>query len=426
MKILIVDDEKLIAQGVAYVIKQFGAEYGAVDTAFSGSEALEKMGAARYDLTITDVSMPGLSGLDLIEEAKKRGLCGDFCVLSGYSEFEYARTALQLGVEDYLLKPVDKGKLKKMLEAFREKQLSRSRALRRNLENLLADCLFGSVEPKDAWPFGSPLSAVVAESLFGTPRGFVSRQDFSRFLDEGLVQAVVHIRHLPAFVLFGPAESRPRLVELLSAGFPHMSIGSATGSFMPAGADAGYGAALRSLYRDALHAALTAHCFLDRQCLDAAEFPRPKEPALLAEALKAGLRADVPQDRLLLYQICWRSLDAAGSEPVQRDKSNPYVAKMVALVDEHFAEDLTLASVARDIGLNPEYAGKLFRAEEGQSFADYLNRYRIARILECIAQDPALSFEQLAPCMGFQNLRNFYRIFKRLMQTTPGQYKASL
>lgn len=261
MKILIVDDEKLIAQGVAYVIKQFGAEYGAVDTAFSGSEALEKMGAARYDLTITDVSMPGLSGLDLIEEAKKRGLCGDFCVLSGYSEFEYARTALQLGVEDYLLKPVDKGKLKKMLEAFREKQLSRSRALRRNLENLLADCLFGSVEPKDAWPFGSPLSAVVAESLFGTPRGFVSRQDFSRFLDEGLVQAVVHIRHLPAFVLFGPAESRPRLVELLSAGFPHMSIGSATGSFMPAGADAGYGAALRSLYRDALHAALTAHCF---------------------------------------------------------------------------------------------------------------------------------------------------------------------
>ena len=159
MKILIVDDEKLIAQGVAYVIKQFGAEYGAVDTAFSGSEALEKMGAARYDLTITDVSMPGLSGLDLIEEAKKRGLCGDFCVLSGYSEFEYARTALQLGVEDYLLKPVDKGKLKKMLEAFREKQLSRSRALRRNLENLLADCLFGSVEPKDAWPFGSPLSA---------------------------------------------------------------------------------------------------------------------------------------------------------------------------------------------------------------------------------------------------------------------------
>lgn len=78
MKILIVDDEKLIAQGVAYVIRQFGEDYGPVDAAFSGSEALEKMEAARYDLTITDVAMPGLSGLDLIQEAKARGLCDDF------------------------------------------------------------------------------------------------------------------------------------------------------------------------------------------------------------------------------------------------------------------------------------------------------------------------------------------------------------
>ena len=45
MKILIVDDEKLIAQGAAYIIRQFGADYDPVDTAFSGREALEKMTA---------------------------------------------------------------------------------------------------------------------------------------------------------------------------------------------------------------------------------------------------------------------------------------------------------------------------------------------------------------------------------------------
>lgn len=70
MKILVVDDERLIAQGVAYIIRQFGPDYESVDTAFSGQEALEKMTAARYDLLITDVSMPGLSGLDLIEETR--------------------------------------------------------------------------------------------------------------------------------------------------------------------------------------------------------------------------------------------------------------------------------------------------------------------------------------------------------------------
>lgn len=233
---------------------------------------------------------------------------------------------------------------------------------------------------------------------------------------------MVHIRHLPAFVLLGPLEHQASLLEFLSSGFPHMSLGFASGN---SGAPSD-GAGLRSLYRDALHAALTAHCFLDRQCLNASEFPRQEDPGRLAQALKERLHVNAAQDRLLLYQICWQSLDAADSGSAQGDKTNPYVAKMVALVDKHFAEDLTLAGAARDIGLNSEYAGKLFRAQEGQSFSDYLNRYRIARILECIARDPGLSFEQLAPCMGFPDLRNFYRIFKRLMQTTPGQYKSSL
>lgn len=425
MKILVVDDEKLIAQGVAYIIRQFESDYESVDMAFSGQEALDKMTAARYDLLITDVSMPGLSGLDLVEEARKRGLCEDFCILSGYSEFEYARTALRLGVEDYLLKPVDKAKLKKMLEAFSEKQQSRRLAMRRSWESAAADCLFGGYEPKERWLFNGTLSAVVAESLFITPPGQLSRQSFSPCLEKGLVQAVVHIRHLPAFVLLGPAKHQARLLEFLSAAFPHMSLGYASGSLLADSRPDG-GAGLRSLYRDALHAALTAHCFLDRQCLDASEFSRPKKQEDLAGALKASFQIDAAQDRLLLYQICWQNLDAADSGSAQRNKSNPYVAKMVAIVDEHFAENLSLAGVASDIGLNPEYAGKLFRAEERQSFSEYLNRYRIARILECMAQDPSLSFEQLAPCMGFQDLRNFYRIFKRLMQTTPGKYKSSL
>lgn len=422
MRILVVDDERLIAQGVAYVIRQFGSDYESVDTAFSGQEALEKMAAARYDLLITDVSMPGLSGLDLIEAAKTRALCDNFCILSGYSEFEYARTALSLGVEDYLLKPVDKSKLKKMLDTFSEKQANRSLALRRDWENTLADCLFGGFEPKDMWPIKGPSLAIVVESLFKTSLAAVSRRDFSPCRENGLAQAVLHIRHLPAFVLFGPAENQDQLLAILSAGFPHMYIGFATGTIAPAN----YAESLRSLYKDALHAALTAHCFLDRQCLNAAELPRPKTQENLAGVLKAGFQMEAAQNRLLLYQICWQSLDTADSGLAQRNKSNPYVAKMAALVEEHFAENLTLGSVSGDIGLNPEYAGKLFRMEEGESFSEYLNRYRIARMLECMAQDPSLSFEQLAPCMGFQDLRNFYRIFKRLMQTTPGKYKSSL
>ena len=62
--------------------------------------------------------------------------------------------------------------------------------------------------------------------------------------------------------------------------------------------------------------------------------------------------------------------------------------------------------------------------EVGISFLDYLNRYRIEQILECILQTPTLSFEQVALNMGFSDMRNFYRVFKRIMGTTPGKYRS--
>ncbi len=419
MKILVVDDERLIAQGVAHVIRQFEGPFETVDIAFSGQEALEKMEKLSYDLVITDVAMPGLSGLDLVRQGKERALCNDFCVLSGYSEFEFARTALQLGVEDYLLKPVDKTKLRKMLGDFAEKQIRRGRACRREQEHLLADCLFSYANWEAAPLESGPVLVIVIESLFRGTKS-LSRQELKGCFGAGEAAVrMVHLRHLPAFALFGPPESPGLSAKKLSTAFPGLSVGSAQGLAESA-------AALRTLYKDALHAALSARCFLDRPYLEAGEFPRPNALEELPGALKARFGAAVPGERVLLYQICWQSLAPAEAHTPRESAANPYVAKMVELVDQRFTEDLTLAGAAKDIGLNPEYAGKLFRSEEGQSFSEYLNRYRIARILECVTQDPSLSFEQLAPRMGFSDQRNFYRVFKRLMQTTPGKYRSAM
>ena len=82
-----------------------------VDTARNGIEALDKIGHSRPDIIITDISMPGLDGLGLIEKASEAYPGLRFIMLSGYKEFEYARRAMQYGVKHYLLKPCNENQI---------------------------------------------------------------------------------------------------------------------------------------------------------------------------------------------------------------------------------------------------------------------------------------------------------------------------
>lgn len=113
LRVLIVDDERLILMGLKACIEKIKDVDCRVRTAISGKQAFEMLEIEPADLMITDVEMDGSTGLDLIEKVKQKGFCHHFMVLSGYDKFEYAQTALRLGVEDYLLKPVDKDILRK-------------------------------------------------------------------------------------------------------------------------------------------------------------------------------------------------------------------------------------------------------------------------------------------------------------------------
>jgi two-component system, response regulator YesN len=108
MKIMVVDDERLILNGLLSIIKREESIDCDV-TGFSDSmEALQAMKTNHPDLLITDIKMPKSSGLDLIREARKNKLCRHFVIITGYDEFEFARQALRYQVIDYLLKPIRK------------------------------------------------------------------------------------------------------------------------------------------------------------------------------------------------------------------------------------------------------------------------------------------------------------------------------
>lgn len=107
-KVLLVDDEPAALEGMQLWINWPELGFEICGTSSNGAEALEKIGKLQPDLVVTDVRMPGMDGLEMIEAWQKQNSRQvSFAIVSGYSEFQYAQKALRFGVTRYLLKPID-------------------------------------------------------------------------------------------------------------------------------------------------------------------------------------------------------------------------------------------------------------------------------------------------------------------------------
>lgn len=120
-RVMVVDDEPTAVNLIKTIIEKKCEQFQVSDIAYDGREALEKMEADVPDVLITDIQMPVMNGLRLIEKAKE--LYPDMLtvVVSGYQEFEYAKEAMHFGVTDYILKPIVPSELKELFQKIQER-----------------------------------------------------------------------------------------------------------------------------------------------------------------------------------------------------------------------------------------------------------------------------------------------------------------
>ena len=118
-KVLLVDDEYMITEGLKKLIPFDHWNMEVVATAEDADQALDYVREHPVDVVITDVNMPGKTGLQMIAEMKDLIPDAAFIIMSGYQDFEYVKTALNLRVADYLLKPVNKVEMGNILEKIR-------------------------------------------------------------------------------------------------------------------------------------------------------------------------------------------------------------------------------------------------------------------------------------------------------------------
>ena len=130
ISVLIVDDEVLCAEGVKCSTDWNALEVNQVYTAYSMKQAIKVLEANDVDIILTDVEMPKGTGLDLLEWVRGQGMNPVSILLTSYAQFNYAKQAIELGVLEYLLKPIDP---RQLYQAF-EKAVGKVKEERKNQE----------------------------------------------------------------------------------------------------------------------------------------------------------------------------------------------------------------------------------------------------------------------------------------------------
>ena len=173
IQVIIADDEPLIRNGLTRLIDWSRFQMEVAATFPNGSLALEYIAKEQVDLVIVDIKMPVMDGIHLMRECQNRNYSCHFIVLSGYSDFEYVKQAAQLGIENYLLKPVDSQELSQTLlqvmrkiDARQEQQNIVQEGLRILRNNLLYRLLSGEITYEELWERKEYLNLSLEEDCY--------------------------------------------------------------------------------------------------------------------------------------------------------------------------------------------------------------------------------------------------------------------
>jgi two-component system response regulator YesN len=122
LKVLIVDDEDLVRRGIVLGVDWAARGCVVVGEAANGEEGIAAVERYSPNLIITDVRMPRMDGIEMMKQLRQKGCKAHVIILTAYSDFSYARSALQLGADDYLLKPFRDQELIAAIDKVRQKE----------------------------------------------------------------------------------------------------------------------------------------------------------------------------------------------------------------------------------------------------------------------------------------------------------------
>lgn len=462
-KVLIVDDEQSIRTGLSHIIDW--QDYGCtiIGAAENGEIGLEMIRELNPDVVITDIQMPGKTGLEMIQDAVSEGLSFYPIILSGYSDFEYAKEAMKLGAVSYQLKPVDEDELIENLENIMTKMKDNKE---KNLKSQLMEKLFGGDDTgiKD-YKFVKTLR-VKEEHDADVLTAFLSEKGM-------YVVPMVH-RHNRYVVLMSDEKILPTQLDMWCEEIlPNREILS---SHWVSG-----GENLKIIAKDIqdlhkmtyfLPKQLISHHILEiekenkisedasQQLLDkllASEelgdhideyfsyYQLTSEEDVkwrinsgmnwLVEQIhqKVDIRIDCDMDKLhqdiyasenylLLKQLIHQKLSEIEAYLAGKLNNVDIISEMKQYTKKNYQKDLSLKNIGEHFNYNSAYLGKKFRKETGITYLAFLEEVRMEKAVDILKNSQLMVYE-VAEKVGYSNVDYFYKKFKQYFNISPNEYR---
>ncbi|MDX9802087.1 MAG: response regulator [Spirochaetia bacterium] len=421
MKLLICDDEEPTLRLLQKILDWKSLGIDEIQKASDGVEAFSIIKKEPPDILITDIIMPGMDGLELINRIREDDIETQIIILSAFNEFEYAQKAISYGVRGYLLKPLDENKLEQLIKESIEdikSDISRKFVYKKSLdfaaERLLRNLLYPRNNLEEYRKIMNMLEINFNLDNFQMALISITRLDYNNYLsstenkktDELITQLTEKLKTTYDDKIYFFENTPDEYILLLSSCGNHIrdKVVSDLLELMCNKKNISVVIALSSFYNSCfnIHNAYEEVCsYIAKKYLF--ENTRILKPEMFKK------KNDLPENFTL---------------PGGNDRSR-YIKKAKKYINSHFSENINLDEICNYAGISKNYFCHLFKQETGLSIWEYLTEYRIEKARELLAGSDMKNYE-ISYHIGYENPSYFSRIFKKLTGKSPSDYKSDI
>lgn len=466
VEILVVDDEILQLQLLSKIIQRYRPEF-TVTAVNQPREALKLLRTGRYNALLTDVKMPEMDGIELIRHARALNLQPlEILILSGFDDFEYARSAIVYDVLDYLLKPIDGASLQSALMKLEDKLRAdyAELDLRRQHDQMLRSRHATALMKK---AMGLPLTAREQDlaQQFGNHVRMLLTQECADpdALLAALPPSSCAGEWKPGHILFFMPAARevpthPTGAGRLIVGLP-ASLDQLPARLMEMEAllDTAARLGVSTLTQEPPDPSLTdafARAMLDRSRpelerlaalihqsmfsgrLSYRQLMQTARQALETLIRSGSLRQVYPCREEDLHALLLQSMEACGTPqelcaavadavapvnvPAEDDRS--FAQSVRIYIDAHYGAACSLNEIAQAFHYSPSHFSRLFSVAFGVTYTRYLADFRLEKARELLMQTD-LPVNEIARRVGISDTGYLIRQFSRKYQLSPDKYR---
>ncbi|HFI0054247.1 TPA: response regulator [Streptococcus suis] len=421
-KMLVVDDEYMILEGIKHLLPYRDYNVEIVFTAENAEEALDYFSNHPVDLVLTDVSMPDMTGLEMIGLMKDLSPDTHMIIMSGFQEFEYARKAISLGALDYLVKPINKQELAKLLQQLPTLKKEADREYTKGFlaGSLSAAELLAHSEKKwlvvrtrpDERTYSRTKNILHQVCYFQLTEGPQEGSLYTEEITSGMtIQQLVDKVERYIFYQNLSGDLQATTTGLYKDMEPLLRVGQLSKILdaLPQLADK---------LRETTPAVYLTKQFFNQMMSDVFYYFNAEDHQRL-EAYYLEVEASQDLDQLL------RSFSQYLKQFSEGSSYSPHVQEIVTIVHQQYAKELTLKDMSAHLFLNTVYLGQLIKKETGHTFAELLNHQRI-KVAQQLLLSSQLGIEEICFQVGYTNVGYFYKIFKRICGESPKNYRQKL